>query len=171
MRTGRDVAIAAMLGAEEFGFCTAVLVVSGCVMLRHCHLNNCSVGVATQDDILQKRFSGRPEYIVNYFHFVAEELRQIMAELGIRTIDEMVGRTDLLEVNKDIIPVKAGGLDYSKILYKPELPEDIGRYCKSRQDSDLEHVLDKELIKKCNDALDKNKGKIDDPEKTGTLLP
>jgi glutamate synthase domain-containing protein 2/glutamate synthase domain-containing protein 3 len=157
MRTGRDVAIAALLGAEEYGFCTAVLIVIGCVMLRHCHLNNCSVGVATQEDILQKRFRGRPEFIVNYFRFVAEELREIMADLGIRTIDEMIGRTDLLELNKDIVPAKAKGIDYSKILYKPDLPLDFARICTTKQDSGLSHVLDKELIRMCKDALDKKK--------------
>ncbi len=157
MRTGRDVAIAALLGAEEYGFCSSVLVVIGCVMLRHCHLNNCSVGVATQDDILQKRFKGRPEYIVNYFRFVAEELRQIMAQLGIRTIDEMIGRTDLLEVNGDIVPAKAKRIDYSKVLYMPDLPEGVGRYCTSVQTSGLDAVLDKELITMCKDAFDRNK--------------
>jgi glutamate synthase domain-containing protein 2/glutamate synthase domain-containing protein 3 len=157
MRTGRDVAIAAMLGAEEFGFCTAVLVISGCVMLRHCHLNNCSVGVATQDDILQKRFSGRPEFIVNFFHFVAQELREIMADLGVRRIDDLVGRTDLLEMNKEVIPLKARGIDYSKILFRPDLPDDVARYCRSKQDSGLDSVLDKKLITLCNDALENNK--------------
>jgi len=156
MRTGRDVAIAALLGAEEFGFCSAVLVVVGCVMLRHCHLNNCSVGVATQDSILQKRFRGRPEYIVNYFNFIVRELREIMASLGLRSIDEMVGRTDLLEVNQDIIPLKIKGLDYSKILYKPDLPESIGRYCKIKQDSGLDTVLDRKLIKLWETCLEKN---------------
>ena len=157
MRTGRDVAIAALLGAEEYGFCTAVLVVIGCVMLRHCHLNNCSVGIATQEDILQKRFRGRPEYIVNYFHFVAEELREIMARLGVRTIDEMIGRTDLLEVNHAIVPEKAKAVDYSRILYKPDLPEDVGRYCTSKQESGLDGVLDKRLIDLCRDAFEKNR--------------
>ncbi|MCG2711073.1 MAG: glutamate synthase large subunit, partial [Candidatus Omnitrophica bacterium] len=157
LRTGRDVAVAAILGAEEFGFCTAVLVVSGCVMLRHCHLNNCSVGVATQDGILQKRFRGRPEYIVNYFHFVAQELREIMANLGIRTINEMIGKTDLLELNKELVPEKAKGIDYSRILYKPDVPENVGKYCNLKQDSGLDSVLDKELIKRCNDALNNNK--------------
>ena len=157
MRTGRDIAIAALLGAEEFGFCTAVLIVIGCVMLRHCHLNNCSVGVATQEDILQKRLRGRPEYIVNYFRFVAQELREIMAGLGIRTIDEMIGRVDLLEVNTDIIPEKAKGIDYSRILYKPDLPRDIASYCQIKQDSGLDSVLDNELIKASEDAIEKNK--------------
>ena len=156
IRTGRDVAIAALLGAEEYGFCTAVLIVMGCVMLRHCHLNNCSVGVATQDDVLQKRFRGRPEYIVNYFHFVAEELRQIMASLGLKTIDEMIGRSDLLELDSSIVPPKAKGIDYSKILYKPDVSSDIPRRYISRQDTRLDTVLDQELIKMCRDSLVKN---------------
>jgi glutamate synthase domain-containing protein 2/glutamate synthase domain-containing protein 1/glutamate synthase domain-containing protein 3 len=157
LRTGRDVAIAALLGAEEYGFCTAVLIAMGCVMLRHCHLNNCSVGVATQDDILQKRFSGRPEYIVNYFHFVAEELRGIMAQLGIKTIDDMIGRSDLLELDETIVPLKAKGIDYSRILYKPDVPDGTIARCVMKQDSGLDNVLDKELIKMCRDAFTKNK--------------
>jgi glutamate synthase domain-containing protein 2/glutamate synthase domain-containing protein 1/glutamate synthase domain-containing protein 3 len=157
MRTGRDVAIAALLGAEEYGFCSAVLVVIGCVMLRHCHLNNCSVGVATQDDILEKRFRGRPEFIVSYFRFVAQELREIMASLGVRTINDMIGRTDLLELNKDIVPAKAKGIDYSRILYKPNLPEEVGRFCHSKQYDWLDAVLDKKLIKLSEEGLEKNK--------------
>ncbi|MFA6384809.1 MAG: glutamate synthase-related protein, partial [Candidatus Omnitrophota bacterium] len=157
MRTGRDVAIAALLGAEEYGFCSAVLVVVGCVMLRHCHLNNCSVGVATQDPVLGKRFRGRPEFIVNYFRFVAQELREIMASLGLRTINDLIGRTDLLELNKEIVPRKAMGIDYSRILYKPNLPEDVGRFCHSKQYNWLDAVLDKRLIKMCEEGLDKNK--------------
>jgi glutamate synthase domain-containing protein 2/glutamate synthase domain-containing protein 3 len=157
MRTGRDVAIAALLGAEEYGFCTAVLIVMGCVMLRHCHLNNCSVGVATQDDVLQKRFSGRPEYIVNYFRFVARELREIMASLGLRTVDDMIGRTDLLDLNRDIVPLKAKGLDFSRILYKPDVPEDVGRRCNSKQDNGLDSVLDTGLIKMCQESFEKNR--------------
>jgi glutamate synthase (ferredoxin) len=126
-------------------------------MLRHCHLNNCSVGVATQDDILQKRFRGRPEYIVNYFRFIAQELREIMAGLGLRTIDDMIGRTDLLEVSGDTVPLKAKGIDYSRILYKPDLPEGAGRYCMTGRESGLDHVLDRRLIEMCKDSLDKNK--------------
>jgi len=156
LRTGRDVAIAALLGAEEFGFCTVVLITIGCVMLRHCHLNNCSVGVATQDDILQKRFRGKPEYIVNYFGFIAEELREIMAGLGLRTIDEMVGRTDLLDLNSDIIPEKANRIDYSKILYRPELPKEFGRHYLSENKTDISSVLDKRLIKLCEPTFLKN---------------
>lgn len=155
IRTGRDVAMAALLGAEEFGFCTAVLIVSGCVMLRHCHLNNCSVGVATQDDVLQKRFSGRPDYIVNYFQFVAEELREVMASLGFKSIDEMVGRTDLLEVNKEMVPAKAKGMDYSKILYRPDVPAEVGRIGILQQNAGLDAVLDRELIRLSHDALER----------------
>lgn len=147
MRTGRDVAIAAMLGAEEYGFCTAALIISGCVMLRHCHLNNCSVGVATQDEILEKRFQGRPEYIINYFRFVAAELREIMASLGIRTIDEMVGRTDLLEVNSHILPWKAQKIDFSKILYKPQVPDSVSTHCTIKQDHGIDSILDLKLIR------------------------
>jgi glutamate synthase (ferredoxin) len=156
MRTGRDVAIAALLGAEEYGFCSAVLVVVGCVMLRHCHLNNCSVGVATQDAVLEKRFRGRPEYIVNYFRFVAQELREIMASLGVRTINDMIGRPDLLELNKEIVPFKAKGVDYSRILYKPNLPEDVGRFCHSKQYNWLDQTLDQKLIAMCEEGLEKN---------------
>lgn len=155
MRTGRDVAIAALLGAEEYGFCTAVLIISGCVMLRHCHLNNCSVGVATQDELLEKKFSGKPEYIVNYFHFVAEELRQIMSQLGLRKIDEMIGRADLLEVNQEIIPAKAKGIDFSRILYQPESSGDNPVRCAQPQDHGIDNVLDLKLIKLSQKALEK----------------
>jgi glutamate synthase domain-containing protein 2/glutamate synthase domain-containing protein 1/glutamate synthase domain-containing protein 3 len=155
MRTGRDVAIAAMLGAEEFGFCTAALIVLGCVMLRHCHLNNCSVGVATQDEILEKHFRGKPEYVINYFRFVIEELREIMASLGIRKLDEMVGRSDLLETNSDILPWKAKGIDFSRILYKPEVPSSVGIYCTKAQDHGIDKTLDRKLIELSKDALER----------------
>ncbi len=153
MRTGRDVAIAALLGAEEFGFCTAPLVTLGCVMLRHCHLNNCSVGVATQDGILEKRFRGRPEYVMNYFRFVAEELREIMASLGVRSITEMVGRTDLLDINQAAIPAKAIGLDLSKILYRPDVPKEVATRCTICQDHGISDVLDMKLIELSDKAL------------------
>lgn len=156
LRTGRDVAIAALLGAEEYGFCTAALIILGCVMLRHCHLNNCSVGVATQDEILQKRFKGRPEYLVNYFHFVAKELRQIMAKLGIRKIDDMIGRTELLELDKSIIPAKSKQIDYSRILYKPETSSHKKRYCTKKQQGNTDKVLDREIIKLCKPVLENN---------------
>ncbi|MFC1752166.1 glutamate synthase large subunit [Thermoproteota archaeon] len=176
MRTGRDIAIAALLGAEEFGFCTAVLIILGCVMLRHCHLNNCSVGIATQDEILQKRFKGRPEYLVNYFGFVAQELRTIMASLGIRTIDEMIGKTEFLQVNKEIIPEKARGIDYEKILHKPDVSSDVGTFCTMKQESGLSEVLDKELIELCKPIFERNepvtlKHSISNSNRsTGTML-
>jgi len=155
MRTGRDVAIAALLGAEEFGFCTSVLIVLGCVMLRHCHLNNCSVGIATQDEVLERRFQGRPEYIVNYFSFVAGELREIMASLGLRTIDEMIGRTDLLELNPSIVPWKAKKIDFSKILYKPDISGNVEMHCTARQNHAIDDVLDRKLITLAGEALEK----------------
>jgi len=156
MRTGRDVAIAALLGAEEFGFCTAVLVVLGCVMLRHCNLNNCSVGIATQDEILEKRFTGRPEYIINYFTFIANELRQIMSSLGIRKIEDMVGRVDLLELNQAILPWKARAIDFSKILYKPQVPQSVITHYSQKQDHGIDDVLDIKLIELSKPALDKS---------------
>ncbi len=153
MRTGRDVAIAALLGAEEFGFCTAVLITLGCVMLRHCHLNNCSVGVATQDEMLEKRFQGRPEYVVNYMLFVARELREIMASLGVRKIDELVGRTELLEINEDIIPEKARGLDFSRLLYKPDLEDEDHRRCTCGQHHGIDRVLDRKLMELAGEVI------------------
>ncbi len=176
MRTGRDVAIACLLGAEEFGFCTAVLIVLGCVMLRHCHLNNCSVGVATQDEILEKRFQGKPEYIINYFSFVAEELRQIMASLGIRRLDEMVGRTDLLELNQEILPWKAKEIDYSRILYKPEVSPSVSTYYTQSQNHEIDNILDLKLIEFAKPALEKAQSiKLEIPIKntnrtTGAML-
>lgn len=155
MRTGRDVAIAALLGAQEYGFCSAVLVVIGCVMLRHCHLNNCSVGVATQDDILQKRFRGRPEYIVNYFNFVTQELRLIMAKLGLRTVDEMIGRVDLLDFNPAPLPPKAKGINYSNILYAPQDPQ--AGWSAAEKNIPLAGVLDRKLIALCQAAIMENR--------------
>jgi len=155
MRTGRDVVIAAILGAEEYGFATAALIVLGCVMLRHCHLNNCSVGVATQEEVLRKRFSGRPEYLENYFHFVAEEARSIMASLGARKIDELIGRTDLLEANDGVLHWKAKGIDLSRILYRPKVDETTGRYCTQKQEHGLDKVFDLKLIALSKNALDK----------------
>ncbi len=155
MRTGRDVAIAALLGAEEYGFCTAALIVLGCVMLRHCHLNNCSVGVATQDEILEKKFQGRPEHVVNYFRFVAQELRLIMSSLGVRTIDEMIGRTDLLEVRKALLPWKAKRLDFSRILYKPKVTKEVSTHCTIPQNHNIDEILDLKLIDLARPALEK----------------
>jgi len=155
MRTGRDVAIAALLGAEEYGFSTAPLIVLGCVMLRHCHLNNCSVGIATQDEILEKRFKGKVEEVVNYFHFVAQELREIMAQLGVGSINELIGRTDLLEVNKEIVPWKAKAIDFSRILYKPKMADEVKTYCLRGQDHGIADCLDRRLIKTAAPALEK----------------
>src|SRR5438045_766035 len=124
IRTGRDVAVAALLGADEFGFATAPLVASGCIMMRKCHLNTCPVGVATQDPVLRARFTGKPEHVINYFFFVAEELRQIMASLGVRKLEEMVGRTDLLDARQAVDHWKARGIDLSKLLYAPEVAEE-----------------------------------------------
>ena len=120
MRTGKDLAVAACLGAEEYGFGTAALITLGCVMLRHCHLNNCALGVATQDELLSKRFAGRPEYLITFMRFVAKDLREIMASLGVKNLNELVGRSDLLETDSDILPWKAKNIDFSKILYKPD---------------------------------------------------
>lgn len=159
MRTGRDVAIAALLGAEEYGFCTAALVTIGCTMLRHCHLNNCALGIATQDPLLEKRFNGKPEYVVNYFYFIVQELREIMASLGIKTLNEMIGRTELLHINKDILPWKAKTLDYSKILYKPQTTGSDKRYCCKSQKHGIDQVLDHHLIEQSQDAL-KNKNPV-----------
>ncbi|MCF7893618.1 MAG: glutamate synthase large subunit [Candidatus Omnitrophica bacterium] len=157
MRTGRDVIMAAILGAEEFGFCTAALIVSGCVMLRHCHLNNCALGIATQDEILEKRFQGNPDHLVNYFHFIAKEVREIMAQLGIKKIDQLVGRTDLVEPNRDIIPKKAKNIDYSKILYKPKVSKRVGVYCQMKQGHKVDLVLDKKLIQLSQQSLKNRK--------------
>jgi len=154
MRTGRDIAIACILGAEEFGFATAALIVLGCVMLRHCHLNNCSVGIATQDEILEKRFNGKPEYLISYFHFVASELREIMARLGIKSLDELVGRTDLLEVNDTILPWKAKEIDFSRVLFKPEAAECVLNHYTIPQNHGIDKVLDLKLIELAKPALE-----------------
>ncbi|MFH1836933.1 MAG: glutamate synthase large subunit [Candidatus Omnitrophota bacterium] len=162
MRTGRDVALAALLGAEEFGFCTSVLITLGCVMLRHCHLNNCSVGVATQDYMLGKQFKGRPEYVVNYMMFIAQELREIMAGLGVRKVDNLVGRTDLLEMNTGIIPGGSGDIDYSKILFRPEASGKGKNLCTFPEYHETDHVMDHQLIKMSKSAL--SNGKIVEEE-------
>jgi len=154
MRTGRDVVIAALLGAEEYGFATAALVTLGCVMLRHCHLNNCSVGVATQDEELGKRFAGNPEYLQRYFNFVAEEVRTIMSGLGARKLDELIGRTELLEMNTGISDRKAKEIDLSGILYKPQVSARVGTRCDKKQDHGLDNVMDLKLIEAAKPALE-----------------
>src|SRR5207253_2783624 len=143
MKTGRDVVIAALLGAEEFGFSTAPLVVLGCVMMRVCHLNTCPVGIATQDPELRKRFTGRPEFVTNFFRFIAEEVRELMAELGFRTLDEMIGRVDRLDFTPAIDHWKAKGLDYSAILHQPAMPASVSRRCVVEQDHGLDRALDR----------------------------
>jgi len=155
MKTGRDVVIGALLGADEFGFATAPLVVEGCIMMRKCHLNTCPVGVATQDPVLRQKFSGKPEHVVNYFFFVAEEARQLMAQLGIRTFDELIGRADLLDTQKGIEHWKAGGLDFSRLFYQPQVPADVPRLHVMTQDHGLEKALDVRLIEKSKAALEK----------------
>ena len=155
MKTGRDVVIAAMLGADEVGFATAPLVVEGCIMLRKCHLNTCSVGIATQDPVLRAKFSGKPEYVVNYFFFVAEEARQIMAQLGVRTYDELVGRADLLDKARAITHWKAKGLDFSKIFYLPQHAAEMPVRHVDSQEHGLEKALDHKLIAQAKVALDK----------------
>jgi glutamate synthase (NADPH/NADH) large chain len=155
MKTGRDVAIGALLGADEFGFATAPLVVEGCIMMRKCHLNTCPVGVATQDPVLRQKFSGKPEHVVNYFFFIAEEVRQIMAQLGIRKFDDLIGRADLLDMKKGIEHWKASGLDFSRLLAQPQMPADVSRFHIEGQDHGLEKSLDNVLIAKSRAAIDK----------------
>ena len=158
LKTGRDVAIAALLGAEEFGFSTAPLIASGCIMMRACHLNTCPVGVATQDPELRKNFKGTPEHVVNYFYFVAQELRGIMAQLGFRSINEMIGQSQKLNMRKTISHYKAQGLDFSKILFKPQPAKDVDIYNTSVQDHEIENVLDLQLLKTLKPYIKKDIG-------------
>jgi glutamate synthase (NADPH/NADH) large chain len=155
MKTGRDVVIAAMLGADEFGFATAPLVVEGCIMMRKCHLNTCPVGVATQDPVLRARFSGKPEHVVNFFFFIAEEVRQIMAQLGIASLDDLIGRSDLLDKAKAITHWKAQGLDFSKIFHQVDVPPSEPRHQVEFQDHGLENALDHRLIAQARAAIDR----------------
>jgi glutamate synthase (ferredoxin) len=154
LKTGRDVVVAALLGAEEFGFATAALVVSGCIMMRVCHLNTCPVGVATQDPELRKKFTGKPEFVENYFKFVAQDVRELMAELGFRTMDQMIGRVDRLEMKPALDHWKAKGIDLSRVLYEPEIPEDAARRAIHRQNHGLERALDIELIARTARAIE-----------------
>jgi glutamate synthase (NADPH/NADH) large chain len=153
IKTGRDVVIGALLGADEFGFATAPLVVEGCIMMRKCHLNTCPVGVATQDPVLRKKFSGKPEYVVNFFFFIAEEVRQIMAQLGIRKFDDLIGRVDLLDRAKAISHWKAQGLDFTRMFYQQ--PSATPYFHTEEQDHGLENALDHKLIKQSQVALEK----------------
>ena len=157
LKNGRDVAIACLLGAEEFGFATAPLITMGCIMLRKCHLNTCSVGIATQDPELRRKFVGKPEHLINYFFFVAEHLRRVMATLGFRKVDDMVGRVDMLETRKAIAHWKAKGLDFKSLLHKPDVPESVATYCRETQDHGLWKALDNDLIERCRDAVETRK--------------
>jgi glutamate synthase domain-containing protein 2/glutamate synthase domain-containing protein 1/glutamate synthase domain-containing protein 3 len=154
LQTGRDVVIAALLGAEEFGFATTPLITMGCIMLRKCHLNTCSVGIATQDPELRKRFQGQPEHVINFFFYLAEQVRQYMAEMGFRTVDEMVGRVDMLDVQPAVDHWKARGIDLSTILYNPPVPGRVARRCVQPQNHGLEQALDHELLQQARPALD-----------------
>ncbi len=168
IKTGRDVVIGAILGADEFGFATAPLVVSGCIMMRKCHLNTCPVGVATQDPVLRRKFSGKPEYIVNYFFLVAEEARELMARLGVRKVSELIGRTDLLDMKKGIEHWKAKGLDFSRIFAMPDMPAEVARYHSEKQDHGLEKALDVRLIELARPALERGeKVSIEMPIRNG----
>jgi glutamate synthase (ferredoxin) len=154
LKTGRDIAVAAILGAEEWGCATAPLVALGCIMMRKCHLNTCPVGVATQDPALRAKFTGRPEYVVNFFHFVAQELREIMAQLGFRTVSEMIGRTDMLEMEDAIGHWKARGLDFSQILFQPLHRTGVATRCVTGQNHGLEGALDHTIINRCRNAIE-----------------
>ncbi|MBY0523602.1 MAG: glutamate synthase large subunit [Gemmataceae bacterium] len=165
LKTGRDVVIGALLGAEEFGFATSPLVAMGCVMMRVCHLNTCPVGVATQDPKLRKKFTGEPEHVVNFMRMMAEEVRELMAQLGFRKLEEMVGRSDLLETRQALDHYKARGLDYSQILYRPKVAETVGRFCNTIQDHGLATCLDNTtLLPLCKPALERG-------EKVQATLP
>ena len=163
LKTGRDVIIAALLGAEEFGFATAPLVATGCIMMRVCHLNTCPAGVATQDPQLRARFAGQPEHVVNFMRFIAGDMRETMAQLGFRTIEEMVGRTDRLEAHKAIDHWKAKGLDFSNILYQPDVGPEIGRFCSMKQDHGIDRSMDvTQLLELCRPAIERGEKVIAD---------
>jgi glutamate synthase (ferredoxin) len=153
LKTGRDVAIACLLGAEEFGFATAPLVASGCIMMRKCHLNTCPVGIATQDKTLRKNFKGTPEHVINYFYFIAQELRAIMAQLGFKTLKEMIGQTQKINSNKAIKHYKASGLDLSSILYRPKEYSQMKLRNYFKQNHNLEEVLDFKILKEIKNSI------------------
>ena len=157
LKTGRDIAIAVLLGAEEFGCASAPLVASGCIMMRKCHLNTCPVGIATQDPVLRRNFSGKPEYVINFFYFVIEELREIMAKLGFRTVEEMVGRADMLDVTDAIDHWKTRGLDFSQIFFRPDVPKNFATHKIQPQDHGLKEALDYQLIEDFKNALNNEK--------------
>ncbi|MGE0769234.1 MAG: glutamate synthase large subunit [Hyphomicrobiaceae bacterium] len=156
-RTGRDVVIGALLGADEFGFATAPLIAAGCIMMRKCHLNTCPVGVATQDPVLRARFKGQPEHVINFFFFIAEEVRELMAEMGVRRFSELVGQSDCLDKSQAIGHWKARGLDFENLFHKPDVPADVAIYHCERQDHGLDKVLDNKLIELARTAIDERK--------------
>ena len=164
MKTGRDVVIAALLGADEFGFATAPLVAEGCIMMRKCHLNTCPVGVATQDPVLRRKFQGKPEHVVNFFFFVAEEVRTLMASLGMRRFEDLIGRSDLLDMRAGIAHWKARGLDFTRIFHRPQVGHDVPRRVVGKQDHGLEGALDRRLIEVARPALESG-------EKVSLILP
>ncbi|MFL5072974.1 MAG: glutamate synthase large subunit, partial [Xanthobacteraceae bacterium] len=155
IRTGRDVVVGALLGADEFGFSTAPLIAAGCIMMRVCHLNTCPVGVATQDPVLRKRFVGQPEHVINYFFFVAEEVRELMAEMGFRTFDEMIGQMQMLDKQTVVAHWKAKGLDFSRLFHKPDAPEGVKIFNCEPQDHKIHDILDRKLIAKAQTALER----------------
>ncbi len=157
LRTGRDVVVGALLGADEFGFSTAPLIAAGCIMMRKCHLNTCPVGVATQDPRLRAKFQGLPEHVINYFFFVAEEIRELMAAMGFRSFDEMIGQSDMLDKSQAIKHWKANGLDFTKLFHKPDMPEEVAVFNCERQDHGLEKVLDNRLIELAKPAIQEKK--------------
>jgi glutamate synthase (NADPH/NADH) large chain len=154
IRTGRDVVVGALLGADEFGFATAPLIAAGCIMMRKCHLNTCPVGVATQDPVLRKRFTGQPEHVINYFFFVAEEVRELMAALGFRRFDEMIGQMQMFDQNKLLRQGKASGLDFSKLFMKPKVPANVAIFNRERQDHKIHDIIDRKLIAQSQAALE-----------------
>jgi glutamate synthase (NADPH) large chain len=157
LRTGRDVVVGALLGADEFGFATAPLIAAGCIMMRKCHLNTCPVGIATQNPVLRARFQGKPEHVINYFFFVAEEVREYMAALGYRTFNEMIGQTEVLNKDRAISHWKAKGLDFTRIFYRPQVPETVAIFNSERQDHGLDKVLDNKLMALCKSAIEDRK--------------
>jgi glutamate synthase (NADPH/NADH) large chain len=154
IRTGRDVVIGALLGADEFGFSTAPLIAAGCIMMRKCHLNTCPVGVATQDPVLRKRFTGQPEHVINFFFFVAEEVRELMAEMGYPTFDAMIGQMQMLDRVKVLAHAKANGLDFSKLFTKPPVPAEVALFNRERQDHKIHDIIDRKLIAQSQGALE-----------------
>ena len=162
MKTGRDVVIGALLGADEFGFATAPLVVEGCIMMRKCHLNTCPVGVATQDPVLRKKFQGKPEHVVNFFFFIAEEVREIMAQLGIRKFDDLIGRADLLDMRSGVEHWKAQGLDFARVFHQTQSDADVRQT--EEQDHGLAGALDHQLIERSKPALERG-------EKVSFIVP